>query len=84
MPRRRHNKAPIKQPYWKQDGKQWYADRESLERAVRDSGSTESELRSKMGQGYFSLQSALEGARVDGWTAHFIESMLEPVDPRPK
>lgn len=49
MPRRRSNKAPIRQPYWKQEGQKWYADQEALAKAVSDSGITQSELMAKMG-----------------------------------
>jgi len=78
MPRSRITRAPVSAAYWKQDGKLWFAERTDLEKAIRDSGATEYELKSKMGRGYESMIEALEGKRIEGWTAYFIETQLLP------
>ncbi len=78
MPKSRITRAPVSAPYWKKEGKLYFVERADLEKAIQDSGATEYELKSKMGQGYDSMLEALEGKRIEGWTAYFIETQLTP------
>jgi hypothetical protein len=79
-PMQRRNKArpTIKMPFWKQDGKRWFAEKADLLKAIEASGRAEEQLKSKLGAGYAELLEALEGKRLEGWTVSHIEWGLTP------
>jgi len=74
MVSRRYNLEPrFTLSIWKKDGTLWYADPDSLRAIIQSEGVPDSDIRARMGHGYFYIQDILDGKRIGKWAVKHIE-----------
>lgn len=76
--RRNPTPPPIRMPFWKKDGKLWYAERADLVTAIAKAERSEEDIKRIMGVGYIHLLDALDGKRIEGWSVVHIETGIRP------
>jgi hypothetical protein len=78
MSRRSDYKPKFEMPFWKADGKFWYAEKGDLEAAIKRSCRTEEDLTKRLGAGFHYLKDLLDGKRLDNWAILHVEFGIKP------